>query len=93
MTFITSVERIGFERGWAQGFQEGLARWREEGRQQVVREQWLKNLQLCLKLKFGAEGLRLMPELEKQTDLAVLQKVCYAIEPAASPDDLRRLLP
>jgi flagellar biosynthesis/type III secretory pathway protein FliH len=93
MPFMTSVERIGFERGRAQGLQEGRQEGIQQGREEGRREALLKGIELVLKLKFGAAGLQLMPDLRNQADLAVLQKVFDAIEPAAAPDDLRRLLP
>ncbi len=51
----------------------------------------LKNLEVSLKLKFGDEGLKLMPELRELHDHVLLSKVLHAIETAASPDDLRRV--
>ena len=42
-------------------------------------------------MKFGAEGLELMPELREIQDHALLGKVLDRIETAASPDDLRRV--
>jgi hypothetical protein len=45
----------------------------------------------ALKIKFGANGLALMPEINVMRDLEKLQTILDAIETAASPDDLRRL--
>ena len=42
-------------------------------------------------MKFGAEGLELMPELRQIRDHVLLGKVLDQIETAASPDDLRRV--
>ncbi len=47
----------------------------------------LRGLESCLKLKFGDEGLKLMPELREIQDHELLD----AIQGAASPDDLRRV--
>jgi hypothetical protein len=49
------------------------------------------NMGLCLKLKFGEEGLRLLPEVLAIEDYEVLRSVFEAIETAARPDDLRRI--
>jgi hypothetical protein len=57
------------------------------------RQGFLKAAQIGLKLKFGAEGMALMPEVEKVEDLAVLEAICDAIEPAASLDDVRKFMP
>jgi hypothetical protein len=51
----------------------------------------LRGIESCLKLKFGDEGLKLMPELREIQDHELLDAVLDAIQGAASPDDLRRL--
>ena len=50
-----------------------------------------QGIEACLKVKFGAEGLELMPELREIRDHELLRKVLARIETAASPDDLRRV--
>ncbi len=50
----------------------------------------LQGLEVSLKLKFGDEGLKLMPELRELQDHELLSKILNAVESAASPDDLRR---
>ncbi|HZW33046.1 MAG TPA: hypothetical protein VFF52_20185 [Isosphaeraceae bacterium] len=50
----------------------------------------LKGIEACLKMKFGDEGLKLMPELREIQDHELLGKILDAIEPAASPEELRR---
>jgi hypothetical protein len=42
-------------------------------------------------LKFGAEGLELMPELRELRDYELLRKVLAKVKAADSPDDLRRV--
>lgn len=74
MPYITTGERIGMEKGRQQGRQEGL----------------LKAVELGLKLKFGAVGLALLPEIAALTDLAALEKIVAALEQAATPEELRR---
>jgi hypothetical protein len=51
----------------------------------------LKGIEVSLKLKFGPEGLELMPELRELQDHEVLEAVLEAIETAGSPDELRRI--
>jgi hypothetical protein len=51
----------------------------------------LQGLEVALKLKFGAEGLELMPELRELHDHELLSRILNAIETAASPDELRRV--
>jgi hypothetical protein len=51
----------------------------------------LRGIEACLHVKFGDEGLKLMPELRELQDHVLLEKILDAIEPAASPDELRRM--
>jgi hypothetical protein len=51
----------------------------------------LEGLEVSLKLKFGDEGLKLMPELRELQDHELLRAVLRAIGTAASPDELRRV--
>jgi hypothetical protein len=57
------------------------------------KEGLLKGIEPALDLKFGAEGLALLPVLRAQADVAVLEKVAASIKMATTVDDLRRLLP
>jgi hypothetical protein len=52
----------------------------------------LEGIEACLRMKFGPEGLELMPELREIHDHKLLGRILNAIETAASPDDLRRVL-
>jgi hypothetical protein len=56
----------------------------------ALEEGLLEGIEACLKMKFGDEGLKLMPELRELHDHVLLGKILKAIEPAASPDELRR---
>ena len=51
----------------------------------------LQGLEVSLQMKFGDEGLELMPELREIHDHELLGAVLGAIPTAASPDDLRRV--
>jgi hypothetical protein len=77
--YITSVERLGMERGKREGLLEGK------------REGLLKALTLGLKLKFGPEGLQLMPAVQAITEVDKLEVLCDALEKATSLDELRQL--
>jgi hypothetical protein len=71
--YITSVERIGIEKGRQQGVREGL----------------LSGIELGLELKFGDAGLRLLPEIHKIEDVDVLRAVHAGIRRAADIEELR----
>ena len=61
------------------------------GMEKGLLEGFLKGIEKCLKLKFGAKGLELMPELREIQDPGLLGEILDAIETAASPDELRRV--
>ncbi len=89
MPYITSVERLGIqkglqqglEQGLQQGLEQGLQQGREEGRVQGLRD----GIQLALDLKFGAAGVALMPDIARIHDPDLLAAVLAAIKPAATP--------
>jgi hypothetical protein len=57
----------------------------------ALEEGLLQGIEACLKLKFGAEGRELMPELREIQDPILLGKILNAIETVASPEELRRV--
>ena len=77
----------GIERGREEGLMQGIERGREEGR----REGLLRGMAIALELKFGVEGLKLMPEIKEIEDLDILEIIEQAIRTAATPDELREL--
>jgi hypothetical protein len=48
-------------------------------------------IESSLEIKFGPEGLTLMPEIEQIHDIAILESVLAAIKTAEKTEDLRRL--
>lgn len=56
-----------------------------------MRKGLTQGIEVALEVKFGEEGLRLMPEVRQLHDEAKLEAVLKAIRTAASPDDLRRI--
>ena len=57
----------------------------------ALREGLLRGIESCLKVKFGAEGLELLPEIRELHDHELLDKILERIETADGPDDLRRV--
>jgi hypothetical protein len=57
----------------------------------LMKKGLLKGIELGLKLKFGAEGLELLPEIRALSDLQVLDDVFEAIETATTPDQVRQI--
>ena len=75
MPYITSVERIGIQKGRVQGMREGL----------------LKGIELGLRLKFGSEGSRILPEISELQDVNLLEAIVSGLETVSTLDELRLL--
>jgi len=56
-----------------------------------LRQGLLAGIRLGLKLRFGAEGVALLPEIYRIEDVALLQALQDALETVSSPPELRRL--
>ncbi|MFP4393973.1 MAG: Rpn family recombination-promoting nuclease/putative transposase [Anaerolineales bacterium] len=80
----------GIQQGREQGIQQGIQQGIRQGMQQGVREGLLAGIRLGLKLRFGDEGLTLLPEIYKIEDVDVLRTVHEALETVNKPADLRR---
>jgi len=87
VTYITTAERIGFEKGVQQGIQQGL----ERGIQQGFRQGLLKAIEIGLELKFGSEGLRLYPEIRRLEDPDMLEAISEGIKVAQQLAEVERI--
>ena len=76
MPYITSVERIGFRRGRAEGRAEGLR----------------QSIELLLEARFGEQGRALAPDLGRVTGEDALRSLLQQVSKAGSIDDVRALL-
>lgn len=75
MPYITSVQRIGRQEGRLEGRLDGL----------------LKGIELGLKLKFGSQGLAVLPEISQIQDTNLLETILSGIETSTTIDELRSL--
>ena len=64
MPYITIGERIGLQKGIQQGLQQGL----------------LSGIKAILEVKFGSDGLTILPEIAQIEDVDVTEKVMELIE-------------
>lgn len=87
MPLISTAERVGMEKGLA----EGLAKGREEGLAIGARKSFLVGIEVALELRFAATGLSLLPEIRQIDDVELLGKILGAIKQAESVEALRRL--
>lgn len=84
---MTTIAEKWVEQGRQEGLQEGL----QQGRQEGAREGLLAGIELGLELKFGSEGVRLLPEIRKIEDVDVLQAIHEGLKTVDTPDELRRI--
>ena len=84
---MMTIAQQWLERGLQQGLQKGEQRGQRAG----LRQGLLAGIRLGLKLRFGAEGVALLPEIYRIEDVALLQPLQDALETVSSPPELRRL--
>ncbi len=82
MPYITSVERIGIQKGIEQGIEQS---------QQLLRQVLLESLELGLELKLGSEGLRLLPEISLLEDVEQLRVIQAGLKTVNTLDELRQI--
>ncbi len=82
MPHITSVERIGIQKGIQQGI--------EQSRQQI-KQILLESIEMGLDLKFGSEGLSLLPEISLLEDVEQLRAIQTALRTVNNVEELRRI--
>lgn len=88
MPYVTSVERVARERGRAEGIQEGRQEGRREGEVAGLQE----GIELALELKFGADGLALMPLVRQVEEPGLLRSIRQTLRTAETLEPIRALL-
>lgn len=78
--YVTSVERIGFKRGVSEGRQKGMLEGRQQGMLEGLLEGTLEAIEMGLSVKFGAKGLRLLPEIRRIRDIERLNMIKHIIK-------------
>lgn len=89
MPYVTSVERIGMEKGLEKGREEGWEKGQKVGELIGLR----KALAVTLESKFGAPGKKLLPRIRRIDDADALLTLQRTLSGAVSLDDFRRALP
>ena len=79
MPYITSVERIGIQKGIEQGRFEGM------------REGLLEGIELGLNLKFGTQGLEVLPDISSLQDVEQLRAILAGLKTVNTLSELRQI--
>ncbi len=88
MTIAEILRKEGFELGIQQGIQQGV----QQGVQQGIREGLAEAIELGLSLKFGYEGLGIMPLIQLIQDCERLRKIKNAIKTVKDLSELKTIL-
>lgn len=78
MPYITSVERIGIQKGIEQGIEQ-------------MRQVLLESLELGLELKFGSEGLGIFPEISQINSVEQLRAIMAGLKTVNTLSELRQI--
>ncbi|GAX40781.1 hypothetical protein NIES4075_17470 [Tolypothrix sp. NIES-4075] len=65
--------------------------WYQQILNEGCREELLSGIELGLELKFGTEGLQLMPEISQITDLDVLRTIREGLRTMNSLEEIRQI--
>ena len=81
----------GVQQGMQQGIEKGMQQGIEQGMQQGMQQGMLAAIKLGLELRFGAEGLKLFPEIKKIHDVDMLEVLSEAIKVVKDLDEFRAI--
>lgn len=79
--YVSSIERLGYQRGVEEGIEKGIEKGREEG--------LLEGIALVLDARFGASGLKLLPKVNALGELAQLRKFSRFLKTAKTLKEVR----
>lgn len=79
------------QQGLQQGVQQGMQQGMQQGIQQGMRQGLLSGIALGLELKFGTQGLQLMPEIREILDVDRLEAISEALKTVRTLDELRQV--
>jgi len=82
----------GIQRGTQQGIQEGIHRGIQEGKQRGMQQGMILGIETVLELKFGAEGLELLPAIAQISDVERLKAIQREVMTANTLEQLQRII-
>jgi hypothetical protein len=83
MPYVTSLEQMWLNQGIQQGIEQGIQQERLQGLRSAI--------ELGLELKFGNEGLELLPEISQIEDIEMLQAIKSGIRTVNTLAELRSI--
>ena len=92
MPYVTAIERMALEKGRLEGIQEGRQEGHQEGRREGEVSGLHEGIELALELKFGADGLALMPLVREVERLDLLRTIRQTLRTAETLESVRTLL-
>lgn len=63
----------------------------QQGMQQGRRQGLIDAISLGVRLRFGSDGLWLLPEIRRIEEIAILESIYDSVETVKTPDELRRI--
>ncbi len=78
-TLMKTLAEQWLEQGIEQGIRQGIRQGIQQGIQQEQRQGLLRSISLGLKLKFGVDGMRLLPEISRIEDNNLLFAIYEAL--------------
>jgi hypothetical protein len=75
MPYVTSIERLVFEKGRRQGRREGLREGLQQGLEEGARKELVAVIMDALEMRFGVEGKRLVRRIRAITALDTLRSL------------------
>ena len=96
MTIAEILRKEGFEQGLQEGIRRGTQQALQQGIQQAlqqgIREGLTEAIELGLSIKFGYEGLGIMPLIQLIQDCERLRKIKNAIKTVKDLSELKTIL-
>ncbi len=86
------IKQLGYKEGLKAGIQQGMQQGIQQGIQQGKIEGLLRGIELGLKIKFGIEGIKLLPRIKKIKDIYLLEAISDVIETAENVSQIEELL-
>jgi hypothetical protein len=75
-----------------EGFQKGIQQGIQQGIRQGILEGLLEAIEIGIGLKFGAQGINLMPSIRQIKDLERLRAIKEAVKIAKSIEEIRQVI-